>query len=349
MKLALCLDGLPAGDLPAIAAEAERRGFRKILAAETTGAEPFVACAAMAAATRSILVGTGIVGIHGRSAASTAMAAASLATLSGDRFVLGLGLQSRRLVEGLHGTTYAGLGAMRETIDVVRRLLAGETVTFDGQAVRIEGRRLALPPRLPVPIHMGALGPRMLELSGEAADGLLGWFCSRPFLDRIVRPLLDAGARQIGRSLAGFDLTWMLPALVSDDPGARDLMRPYIATYLTAGWPSYDRIAEVSGFGQAATDLRRRLQQARHFDEVASAVSDEMLDAFALCGPAGEVRARIERLQETGVTTLCLFPIPPGQFYPLFPSHFPASLPVPSADLDGQRRNVAAILGGGLA
>ena len=69
------------------------------------------------------------------------MAAASLATLSGDRFVLGLGLQSKRLVEGLHGTTYGGLGAMRETIHVVRRLLAGDSVTFDGQAVRIEGRR----------------------------------------------------------------------------------------------------------------------------------------------------------------------------------------------------------------
>jgi hypothetical protein len=126
-------------------------------------------------------------------------------------------------------------------------------------------------------------------------------------------------------------------------------MRPYVATYLTAGWSSYDRVAEVSGFGQAAADLRRRLQHARHFGEVASAVSDEMLDAFALCGPAGEVRARIERLRETGVTTLCLFPIPPGQFYPLFPGHFPASLPIPPADLAGLRRNVAAILGAGLA
>ena len=74
-----------------------------------------------------------------------------------------------------------------------------------------------------------------------------------------------------------------------------------------------------------------------------------MLDAFALCGPAREVRARIEHLRETGVTTLCLFPIPPGQFYPLFPGHSPASLPIPHADLAGLRRNVAAILGGGLA
>ena len=74
-----------------------------------------------------------------------------------------------------------------------------------------------------------------------------------------------------------------------------------------------------------------------------------MLDAFTLCGPAGEVRARIERLRETGVTTLCLFPIPPGQFSPLFPGHFPASLPIPPADLDGLRRNVGAILSGGLA
>jgi hypothetical protein len=78
-------------------------------------------------------------------------------------------------------------------------------------------------------------------------------------------------------------------------------------------------------------------------------VSDEMLDAFALCGPAREVRAHIERLRETGVTTLCLFPIPPGQFYPLFPGHFPASMPIPPADLAGLRRNVAAILDGGLA
>ena len=164
-----------------------------------------------------------------------------------------------------------------------------------------------------------------------------------------MRPRLDAGARQIGRSLAGFDLTWMLPALVSDDPGARDLMRPYVATYLTAGWPSYDHIAEISGFGQAAADLRRRLQHARPFDEVASAVSDGMLDAFILCGSAGEVLARIEGLRETGVTTLCLFPISPGQIYPLFPGTFrPRSRSHPRTwTVSGG--NVAAILGGGLA
>ena len=91
--------------------------------------------------------------------------------------------------------------------------------------------------------------------------------------------------RGIGRSLAGFDLTWMLPALVSDDPGARDLMRPYVATYLTAGWPSYDRVAEISGFGRAATDPRRRLQHAHHFDEVASAVSDERLTPSHCAAP----------------------------------------------------------------
>src|SRR5262249_61640400 len=109
------------------------------------------------------------------------------------------------------------------------RLLAGEAVTFDGQAVRIEGRRLAFPPRRAVPIQMGALGPRMLELAGETADGLLGWFYSRPFLDRVVRPRLDAGARRVGRSLAGFDLTWMLPVLVSVYRDARVLVRPDVA------------------------------------------------------------------------------------------------------------------------
>src|SRR2546426_10364255 len=109
------------------------------------------------------------------------MAAASLAPLSGDRFVLGLGLQARGLVEGLHGRTYGGLGAMRGTIHAVRRLLAGEAVTFDGQAGRVEGRRLAFPPWPLVPVPMGALGPPMLGPSGEAAHGLLAWVCSRAF------------------------------------------------------------------------------------------------------------------------------------------------------------------------
>ena len=179
----------------------------------------------------------------------------------------------------------------------------------------------------------------MLELSGEVGDGLLGWFCSSP-LDRSCGRT-RRGCRPDWSFLAGFDLTWMLPALVSDDPDARNLMRPYVATYLTAGWPSYDRVADVSGFGQVAAELRGRLQHARHFDEVASAVSDEMLDAFALCGPAGEVRARIEGLRETGVTTLCLFPISPGQFYP----HVPRREHAGAACLQQERRPSATPVG----
>ena len=189
-----------------------------------------------------------------------------------------------------------------------------------------------------------ALGPRMLELAGETADGVLGWFYSEAYIERVVRPHLDTGARRAGRSLRDFDLSLGLPALVSDDPGARDLMRPYVVSCATAGWPSYERIMEVSGFGQAVDELRRRLARARHIEELASMVSDEMLDAFTLCGSATEVRARITRLQATGFTTLCLLPIPPGHFYPFFKGHFPDSLAVPEADLDGLRKNVETIL-----
>ncbi len=344
MNLSLYLDGIPISDLPGIATEADRRGFRDILKAETIYDDAFTACAAMAMGTHRLRVGSGIAGIHGRSPVVLAMTAASLATLSQGRFVLGLGLQSRDYVEGWHGARYQGLVGMRETVQIVRRLLAGEAVTFAGQTVQVRGYRLAFPPAQPVPIYTAALGPRMIELAGELADGLLGYFYTAAYVEKVVRPHLEAGAGRAGRSLAAFDLTWGLPTLVSDDPRARDLMRPQVVMYATAASGSYDLIMEVSGFGEALGALRRRLTRARHMDEVAATVSDEMLDAFTLCGTEAEVRARLETFADTGVGTLCLFPVPPGHFHPLFKGHFPETIAAPPPDLDGLRGNISATL-----
>ena len=211
----------------------------------------------MAAATRSILVGTGIARVTGTAPPRPPWLPPRWRPCPETASSSGSGLlQSKRLVEELHGTTYGGLGAMRQTIHVVRQLLAGEAVTFDGQAVRIEGRRLAFPPRPPVPDPHGGpraphartlrrgrrRPPRLVLLAALPRPGReAAPRCGRPpdrSLPRRLRPDVDAAFS------------------VSDDPGARDLMRPYVATYLTAGWSSYDHVAEVSGFGQAAGDLR---------------------------------------------------------------------------------------------
>jgi alkanesulfonate monooxygenase SsuD/methylene tetrahydromethanopterin reductase-like flavin-dependent oxidoreductase (luciferase family) len=344
MNLSLYLDGLPTEELPAVAAAAERHGFRDILKAETIYGDAFTACAAMAMTTTRIRLGSGIAGVYGRSPVVFAMSAAALARLSGGRFILGLGLQSQSYVERWHSARYRGLQGLREMVIALRRVLTGEAVVFEGETLRIEGYRLAFPPLAPVPIYTAALGPRMIELAGELSDGLLGYFYTPAYIAEVVRPHVEAGARRAGRALAGFDLTWGLPTLVTDDPHARDLMRPQVVMYATAGSKSYNAIMEVSGFGSALAELRRRLAKARTIEDVSGAVSDDMLDAFTLCGTAAEVRKRLASLASSGVNTLYLFPIPPGHFHPLFKGHFPDTLHVPPPDLEGLRRNIEAIV-----
>jgi alkanesulfonate monooxygenase SsuD/methylene tetrahydromethanopterin reductase-like flavin-dependent oxidoreductase (luciferase family) len=335
MNLSLYLDGLPSEELPNVAAEADRRGFRDLLKAETIYGDAFTACAAMAMTTTRMRVGSGIAGVYGRSPVVFAMSAAALARLSRGRFVLGLGLQSLSYVERWHGARYRGLEGMREMVVTLRDLLAGQAVN---------DYRLAFPPAAPVPIYTAGLGPKMIELAGELADGLLGYFYSPAYIAEVVRPHLEKGAQRAGRSLAGVDLTWGLPALVSDDPRARDLMRPQVVMYATAASKSYDTIMEVSGFGEALADLRRGLAKARHIEDVAAIVTDEMLDAFTLCGSVPQVRQRLKALAGTGVDTLYLFPVPPGHFHPLFKGHFPDTIRIPEPDLVGLRQNIAAIL-----
>jgi alkanesulfonate monooxygenase SsuD/methylene tetrahydromethanopterin reductase-like flavin-dependent oxidoreductase (luciferase family) len=335
MNLSLYLDGISTEELPEIAANAERAGFHDLLKAETIYGDAFSACAAMAMTTRRMRLGSGIAGVYGRSPVVFAMTAAALARLSGGRFILGLGLQSQRYVEAWHGAQYGGMNGFRDRVHTIRALLAGETVN---------GYRLAFPPPSAVPIYIAALGPKMIELAGEIADGVLGYFYTRAYVETVVRPHITVGARRAGRASEGFDLTWGLPVLVSDDPRVRDLMRPQVVMYATAASKSYDLIMQASGFGDALVDLRQRLAKAHAMDEVASAVSDAMLDAFTLCGTAAEVRARLATFERIGVTTLYLFPIPPGHFHPLFKGHFPETLAVPEPDLDGLRRNIGATL-----
>src|SRR5689334_22752539 len=187
MNYSLYLDGVPTEELPSIAARADSAGFRDLLKAETIYGDAMSACAAMAMATQTLRVGSGIAGVYGRSALVFAMTAAALARLSAGRFILGLGLQSPRYVETWHGARYEGMRGFRERLGIIRSLLAGKSVN---------GYHLAFPPPAAVPIYTAALGPKMIELAGELADGLLGYFYTRAYVEQVVRPHIAMGTRR---------------------------------------------------------------------------------------------------------------------------------------------------------
>lgn len=345
MNVGLYLEGVPVTALSDVARSAERAGFRDVLKGESEYGDALTAATAMALATRTLRVGSSVTGIYGRSPVMLAMTVASLAALSGPRaVVLGLGVQSRRYVEQWHGVPYARpLTRMRETIHVLRRLFAGERVTFVGDTIRVEGFRLALVPPTPPVIYLGAHGPKMIELAGELCDGLLGYFYSPAYLERVVRPHLEIGARRARRSLDAFDLTLALPALVSDLPGARDLIRPQVVMYATAGSPSYNAIMEISGFAGELETMREHLARGDMRGAV-EAVTDAMLDTFTFSGNPEAVRRRMSDVAGAGISSVYLLPVPPGHFYPLYKGHFPETIVVPEPSVDGLQRNIAAIL-----
>ena len=171
----------------ALAREADRLGYSVAWAAEAYGSDAATVLAWVAAQTQTMDVGSAVFQIPARSAAMTAMTAATLDTLSGGRFRLGLGVSGPQVSEGWHGVRFAHpLGRTQEYVDVVRMALRRETVRYDGRHITLPlpdgpGKAMKLtvhPVRTDIPVYLAAVGPKNLELAGEIADGWLALFFS---------------------------------------------------------------------------------------------------------------------------------------------------------------------------
>src|SRR5205814_7334508 len=186
MRLSLSLGYQTAWTTPAdhlaLAQEADRLGYSCVWASEAYGSDAATMLAWIAGQTSRIDVGSAIFQIPARSPAMTAMTATTLDTLSGGRFRLGLGVSGPQVSEGWHGVRFAKpLARTREYVEIVRRAVAGETVAYDGQFYTLPlpggpGKPLKLsfhPQRAVIPTYLAAVGPKNLELAGEAADGWL--------------------------------------------------------------------------------------------------------------------------------------------------------------------------------
>src|SRR5581483_10436710 len=194
--------------------EAEKLGVAVAWSAEAWGSDAVTPLAWLGPQTDRILLGAGIMQISARSAVMTAQTAITLAELTNNRFLLGLGVSGPQVVEGLHNQRFARpLERMRETIDVVRLALSGERIAFDGNHLHHplpggQGKalRLALRPNPSIPIYIASLSPKMLELTGEVADGWLG----TSFVPEGAEAFLShlrAGADRAGRSLGDIDIS----------------------------------------------------------------------------------------------------------------------------------------------
>jgi probable F420-dependent oxidoreductase len=297
-------------DLPMcrrVAARAEELGYESLWIADTgAGPDAFVVGAVAAESTRRARLGTAVVPIYTRALPVLAAGAGSVAQLAPGRFVLGLGISSETIVDAWGGVPFRRpFTRMRETVAVLRQMLAGERVTFAGRTVRTRNFRLVSPPPAPVPIYVAALMPPMLELAGEIADGVILNFMPVEAVPRMLAHV-RTGAERAGRDPAALEVVSRFQVVVTDDPAharaaLRHMMGPYFATSV------YNRFIAWCGFPEEARAIEagwRARDRARNL----AAVTDAMIDRLAVIGSAAECRDRLAAFAAAGVTTPMIQP-----------------------------------------
>jgi F420-dependent oxidoreductase-like protein len=313
--------GIGAAQQLEIARAAEALGYESIWTAEAYGSDSATVLAWLAAQTSRIKLGSGIFQIPARSAAMTAMTAATIDQLSGGRLLLGLGTSGPQVSEGWHGVRFAKqLQRTREYVAVVRMALAHQKVEFHGETMDLPlpdgpGKALKLsirPVQDRIPIYLAVLGPKNVALAGEIADGWLPVFFSPEHVASLRIPL-EEGAAIAGRSLDDFQICPSVQVLISNDtPAARDAMRPMLSLYV-GGMGSreqnfYNRLVSSYGFEAAARQVQD-LYLAGKRSEAAAALPDELIDQVTIAGPPERARERIRAYRDAGVDTLIVSPM----------------------------------------
>jgi F420-dependent oxidoreductase-like protein len=312
--------GLTSEDQLKIVQEAERLGYDSVWTAEAYGSDAATILGWLAGQTSRIRLGSAIFQMPGRSAAMTAMTAATIDQLSGGRMILGIGSSGPQVAEGWHGQRFAHqLQRTREYVAVLRMALARERVEFHGETLELPlpdgpGKALKLiisPVQEQIPIYLAAIGPNNTRLAGEIADGWIPTLLSPEHLSQL-RTLLEEGAARSGRSLENFDIAPTVNVFVTDDlQQARDAMRPFIALYV-GGMGSrkqnfYNQLVSRYGYEDDAKRIQDLYLEGKR-EEAMAAIPDELIDTVSLCGPPDHVRERLAVYRDAGVGTLGVTP-----------------------------------------
>jgi 5,10-methylenetetrahydromethanopterin reductase len=292
---------------------AEKRGFEAVWQAESRLVrDAIVPMAAYAAVTEKIKIGSGVINNWTRNIGLLAATYLTLDDLAPDRIICGIGAWWDPLAANVGIDRKKPLTAMYETVTVMRKLLNLERVTFDGEFVHVKdieldvvhGRR---EPRN-VPLMIGATGDKMMELTGEVADGVVLNYCVEPSYNQKALELLEKGAKKSGRKLEDIDRPQLIVCSVDHDHDkAYDASRMLLTQYLAqqphiakASNVSMDIVEKIQSIlGWPAT--HEQINKAKHF------VPDELIDRITASGTPEEAKAKVKEYNKYGCTCPILY------------------------------------------
>src|SRR6266516_1799730 len=302
---------------------AERLGFDSVWVAESYGSDVVSVLAWLAPQTETILLGGAIMQVPARAPAAAAMAGCTIDALSGGRFIFGFGPSGPQVSEGWYGVPYARpWGRTREYIEIVRQIVAREgRLEYDGEHFKLplpggEGKALKLnfhPERNRIPVFVGAIGRKSVEMAAEIADGWIPIFFSVDAFEQTWGEHLEAGFAKGGRQRSDLEVSPTLPVAIDGDlEAARRVVKAGLVLYF-GGMGSrktnfYVDLAHRFGFGEVADEVQRRFQEGDRGGAF-EAVPDEIVEATSLVGREEEVAARVERFRGAGIDRLIVSPV----------------------------------------
>ena len=294
-------------EMTALAERGEDLGYDRVYTSESL-TDTLAVDMAILARTERIVAVSAVAVIYLRHPLITALSATTMSDVSGGRFVLGLGVGHKVRVEAVGLRPGKPLDDVRTYVAAVRGLFDGATVYPDLPLQTYQGRPLAIRrPAAPVPIHLGAVGPRMTELGGEIADGLILQLV--PFSGlAAMRARIDAGAKRAGRDGTDVEMGLIVHTLVADDVELARLRAREALTYWV-GLPGYNNSIRSAGYTGEADAIRAAFLRGDQAG-IRAGLTDALLDEFCLLGPPGRCREQLARLRESGVDIPILKPDP---------------------------------------
>lgn len=273
---------------------AESCGYDRVWTPETWGRDAVTVCTRVADETEAIGLGTSIIPVYSRSPALVGQSAATLQEASDGRFRVGIGPSGPAVVQHWHGESFdRPLRRTREYVEIIRAVLDGQPVDYDGEIFSLDGFRLRCEPPTQTPsIDVAGMGPKAVELAGRFADG---WHALM-FTPDGIRDRLDdltRGASLGERQVQDIRVTLVVPCAVADQAStARELARQHVAFYIGGMGTFYRDALSRQGYEQVATRVHKAWTEGNR-DAAVAAVHDDLLEDLVVAGTPDDVHAQI--------------------------------------------------------
>ncbi|WP_340100543.1 LLM class flavin-dependent oxidoreductase [Salinibaculum salinum] len=308
MKIGINVSDLEYDLMRDYAMRAEDQNLDSVWVGETWGWEAFTLLGELSQLTEKITLGTGIVPVYTRSPALLGQAAATVAESTEGRFAMGLGTSGPAVIENWHGEDFERpIGYTAETIDVIRQVLSGDTVSHDGKSFELDGFRFrAQRQTRDVPIYVGALGKSNVRMSGAVADGWMPIFVPQTRIEELYDEFVDS-AEQRERNPDALSVAPNTVAAISEDgEKARQAVRHHIAFYIGAMGEFYHRTLSDAGFGENANAIRDAWHEEGP-EAAADTISDEVLEQTTVAGTPQQAHEQLEAFENTPADEIHLF------------------------------------------